>query len=174
MNRLILLLAVFIVSNASALAGNIPDDIKRSSFKTLEQLNAEALLFNNNEIYEEEFDIDQLEIIEIEEEIDLGFDTSQYLPEGFNPLEGKDDIDWSTIELIEIEEEIDLGFDTAAYLPEGFNPLAGKDDIDWSTIELIEIEEEIDLGFDTKKYLPKGFNPYKGMECDKGVVVCLY
>ena len=127
MNRLILLLAVLIVSNASALTNNIPDDIKRSSFKTLEQLNVEALLFNTNENLEEEFDIDQLEVIELEEDVDLGFDTKKYLPEGFNPLAGKDDIDWSTIELVEIEEEVDLGFDTKKYLPKDFNPYKGMD-----------------------------------------------
>ena len=127
MNRLILLLAVFVVSNASALTNSIPDDTKRASFKTLEQLKVEALLFNNNETLEEEFDIDQLEVIELEEEVDLGFDTKQYLPEGFNPLAGKDDIDWDTIELIELEEEVDLGFDTKKYLPKGFNPYKGMD-----------------------------------------------
>ena len=46
-------------------------------------------------------------IIEIEEEV-LGLDTKQYLPEGFNALKGKDDLDWSKIELVEIEEDLEL------------------------------------------------------------------
>jgi len=54
-----------------------------------------------------------------------GFDTSKYLPEGFNALKGKNDLDWSTIELIEIEEEIEINFDVKAYLPVGFDPYKG-------------------------------------------------
>ncbi len=49
------------------------------------------------------------QLIEIEEKVELGFDTSRYLPENFNPLKGKDDLDWNTIELIEIEEDVNLG-----------------------------------------------------------------
>ena len=174
MNRLILLLAVFVASNVSALTSAIPDDSKRSSLKTVEQLNFEAILFEAPETTYDILDVNDIEVVEVEEEVDLGFDPKEYLPEGFNALEGKDDLDWNTIELIEVEEEVDLGFDTEQYLPEGFNALEGKDDLDWSTIELIELEEEVDLGFDPKKYLPKGFNPFKGMECEKDVVVCLY
>jgi hypothetical protein len=40
----------------------------------------------------------------------LDFDTKQYLPEGFNALKGKDDLDWSKIELVEIEEDLELNF----------------------------------------------------------------
>ena len=107
--------------------------------------------------------VEDIHVIEIEEDVDLGFDTRAYLPVGFNPLKGKDDLDWSKIELIELEEEVDLGFDTSAYLPKGFNALEGKDDLDWSQIELIELEEEIELGFNPRKYLPKDFNPYLGL-----------
>ena len=174
MNRLILLLAVFVVANVSALTSTIPDDSNQSSLKTVEQLNFEAILFEAPQITSNFIDINDIEVVEVEEEVDLGFDPKQYLPEGFNALEGKDDLDWSSIELIELEEEVDLGFDTQQYLPEDFNALEGKDDLDWSTIELIELEEEVDLGFDPKKYLPIGFNPFEGMKCEKSVVVCLY
>jgi len=168
MNRLILLLAAFIVTNASALSGFSPDNTKKN-YKTLLQINLETALF------ESDINVSLFEVYEIEEEVYIDFDTKKYLPEGFNPLEGKNDIDWSTIELIEVEETIEMDFDTTKHLPKNFNALKGKNDVDWASIELIELEEEIEIGFDTSKYLPKNFNPYQGMNCEKeNVVVCLY
>ena len=73
-------------------------------------------------------------MLELEEKVDLGFDTKAYLPEGFNALKGLHDLDWSKIELLEIEEKVELEFNTKDYLPEGFNPLKGLDNLDWSTI----------------------------------------
>lgn len=174
MNKLILLLVTCIAFNANALTGKESENTKKP-YKTLEQVQLEAILFNTED---NEVDIDSVEVIEIEEEVILDFDTKQYLPKGFNPLAGKNDIDWSKVELIEPQEDLELNFDTTQYLPEGFNALAGKNDIDWSKVELVELEEEVELGFDTKQYLPKDFNPYKGMKkmnCEKeDVVVCLY
>ena len=168
MNRLILLLAAFIAFNANALSGDSLDNTKKN-YKTLKEINLEATLF------ESDTDENLFEVYEIEEEVYINFDTKQYLPEGFNPLAGKNDIDWSKVELVELEEAIEIDFDTTQYLPENFNALEGKNNIDWSTFELVELEEEVELGFDTKKYLPKNFNPYKGMNCKKNdVVVSLY
>ncbi|GAA3649197.1 hypothetical protein [Flavivirga jejuensis] len=108
-------------------------------------------------------DISNIVVYEVEEEIELGFNTKDYLPENFNPLKGKGDIDWSTIEVYKIEEDVEINFDTKKYLPKNFNALKGKGDIDWSRIEVFEIEEDVEIGFDTKKYLPENFSPYKGM-----------
>ena len=75
-----------------------------------EQLELEQILFTQIEdSSSENLDINDIEVIELEEEVELGFDTSKYLPENFNPLKGKHDLDWSTIELIEIEEESGSG-----------------------------------------------------------------
>ena len=117
------------------------------------------------DFYGEPKDIDwsAFELIEIEEEVELGFNPKDYLPEGFNPLKGMHNLDWSKIELIKIDEEVELGFNPKDYLPEGFNPLKGMHDLDWSTFELIEIEEEVELGFNPKDYLPSNFNPYLNM-----------
>ena len=46
---------------------------------------------------------DDIEVIELEEDVDINFDTTQYLPENFNPLAGKNDIDWSKIEINKYE-----------------------------------------------------------------------
>tara|TARA_R110002012_G_scaffold263456_1_gene446316 strand:- start:157081 stop:157734 length:654 start_codon:yes stop_codon:yes gene_type:complete len=100
--------------------------------------------------------------IEIEEEIDLGFDTADYLPVGFDAYAGME-LDLKGIDFIEIEEDIDWGFDTADYLPVGFDAYAGME-LDLKGIDFVEFEEEIDLGFDTADYLPVGFDAYAGME----------
>ena len=131
---------------------------------TIEKQKLEKTLMHNSGILDiEALDINAIEVIELEEDIVLGFDTSNYLPEGFNALQGKNDLDWTAIALIELEEDVTLGFDTSNYLPVGFNALKGKNDLDWSTIEVIDIEEDIEINFDTKAHLPKGFNPFNGM-----------
>ncbi|PTM11534.1 MAG: hypothetical protein DA407_01450 [Bacteroidetes bacterium] len=125
--------------------------LEKALFTQVEDLNTENLKIND------------FEVIELEEEVELGFDTSQHLPKNFNALKGKNDIDWNTIEVIELEEEVELGFDTSKHLPKNFNALKGKNDLDWSTIKLIEIEEEIEINFDVKTHLPANFNPYVGL-----------
>lgn len=62
-----------------------------------------------------------INVIEIEEEIDLGVDTSVYLPYGFNAYKGFQ-LDIADINVIEIEEEVELGFDVNDYLPANFDP----------------------------------------------------
>lgn len=69
-----------------------------------------------------ELDTRSIELFEIEEEVNLGFNSKAYLPEGFNPLKGLHDLDITTIELYELEEEVELTFDTKPYLPKGFDP----------------------------------------------------
>ncbi|WP_347924379.1 hypothetical protein [Pontimicrobium sp. SW4] len=118
MNRLILLLVAFIAFNANAISGEIPIDTKKN-YKTLKEINLEIALF------ESDINLSLFEVYEIEEEVHFDFDPKQYLPEDFNPLEGKNDIDWSSIELVEVEEEVELEFDTSKYLPSGFNPYKG-------------------------------------------------
>jgi len=75
-----------------------------------------------------ELDVNELHIkdiivLEEEEVIDLGFDTAEYLPEGFNPYEGMV-FDLDEIEYLEEEEEIVFDFDVEDYLPENFNALS--------------------------------------------------
>jgi hypothetical protein len=108
----------------------------------------------------EPISIDEISFIELEEEIELGFDTEAYLPEGFNAYKGMK-FTVSDFEVIEVEEDIDLGFNTANYLPKGFNPYEGMEfEIEEILADIVLIEEEIDLGFDTAEYLPVGFDAY--------------
>jgi len=93
--------------------------------------------------------------LEAEEEIDLGFNTSDYLPENFDPNEVY--VDLNRIAYLENDEDGLPDFDTATYLPKDFNPFAIPADI--SAISYIE--EEPVLNIDTAPYLPEGFDPYE-------------
>ena len=162
MYKLALLFSFMIALNATAKNDKEPNELDYAVLMS-EQQQLENKLFNigedrNNAIAE----IAAIKITELDEEVELGFDTANYLPKGFNGLKGMHDLDWSNIELVELDEEVALGFDTADYLPEGFNALKGKHDIDWSTIELFELDENVELCIDTANYLPKDFNALKG------------
>jgi len=165
MYRLILLFSVLFALNADAKI-NKNHDYLNSEFISLnsEKRQMENILFakvkDSNNVNVEVSDV---KVIELEEEIELGFDTTYYLPQDFNALEGMYDLDWNSINLIEVEEEVELGFDTTKYLPQNFSALKGKDDVDWNTVKLIEIEEEVGIDFDTNTYLPNNFNPFEGM-----------
>lgn len=108
-------------------------------------------------------DLDKIVFIEEEDLFDLGFDTAEYLPEGFDPYKVYVDLD--AIEFIE-EQETELGFNTAEYLPEGFDPYAAP--ADFNSISYMETEEDIYPQIDTQSLLPDGFDPYiRTSEADK-------
>jgi len=136
-----------------------------------EQYQLEKLLFTTVEDSTcEKLDISDINVIEIDETVEINFDTQTYLPGKFNALQGMHDLDWKTIELLELEEDVEFNFDIQAFLPKDFNALKGMHDLDWSSIELIELEEDVDLGFDTQKYLPLGFDAHQGMYSAKEVL----
>ncbi len=105
-----------------------------------------------------ELNLDDIIYIEDDSDINLGFDTADYLPEGFDPYEQYVDLD--AIEFIEEDNCTDLGFDTENYLPESFDAYAYA--TDFRNIDYIEEgEDDFDLGFDTAEYLPEGFDPHE-------------
>lgn len=69
-----------------------------------------------------ELDVQNIEFIEEEGDCELGFDTSKYLPEGFDPYQGTFFL--STLNFMELCDEVELGFDTTEYLPKDFTPFA--------------------------------------------------
>lgn len=128
--KLVFLISSLILAASSVAADSAieePDDL--SSIKTEivfeETKDLESILFHNPD--NKPIAIEDVNVLELKEEICLGFDVSKYLPVDFNPLKGKDDLDWSKIELIELEEDIDLGFDTSKYLPDNFNAHRGME-----------------------------------------------
>lgn len=121
---------------------------------------ASVVLFANNMLAgdcksdKDELDINCIIYIEDEPEIDLGFDTADYLPDGFDPHKFYFDINGLPyIELDPMEE-----FNTEKYLPTGFNAYAYPKDI--QSMNYIDPNDVIALKIDTKKYLPKGFDAY--------------
>ncbi|TDQ33414.1 hypothetical protein [Zeaxanthinibacter enoshimensis] len=68
-------------------------------------------------------DLSEINFIEEENEIDLGFDTREYLPENFDPYSAP--VDPMSVSYIEDEEsDLDPEIDTSLFLPTGFDPYA--------------------------------------------------
>lgn len=120
---------------------------------TIDFQNVKEIVGENNDAAP--FNINSIVFLEAEEELDLGFDTADYLPENFDP--NKVYVDLNQVTYIDYEEDSLADFNTAAYLPEDFNPYAIPADIR----AISYIEEEVELDFDTAPYLPEGFDPYE-------------
>ncbi len=105
-----------------------------------------------NEI--ENLDINSIQYIEEEEELDLGFDASDYLPDNFDPYKLYVNLD----AVIYIEDNVIDAFDSAKFLPKGFDAYADPADV--QSINYIDENDNIVLNFIAKKHLPKGFNAY--------------
>ncbi len=101
-------------------------------------------------------DLNEIVFIEKEPQIELGFDTADYLPKNFDPYANPSDFE--AISYIDAQDQIALGFDTADYLPEGFDPYTVYFDL--NAVEYIDELEEFRLDFDTADYLPENFDPY--------------
>ena len=120
---------VFALFALNATADTYPGVDTLDEYITLEieKLELEQELFGTPTNGEDIISIDSIKVIELEEEIELDFNTADYLPADFDAREGMGDINWDEIELYEVEEEVELGFDTTAYLPKNFNPYRGMD-----------------------------------------------
>lgn len=115
---------------------------------------ANILFATDPKLEREEFDINSILYIEEDAEIDLGFNTADYLPEDFNPYQHYFNIN----SIVYIEEEVNLGINSKSYLPEGFDAYANSFSID--SFNYIDICDNFELDFDSKTYLPQDFNPY--------------
>ena len=152
MYKLAFLFSMLITFNANAISNKSSDVCSECKTENFEECNLSKILFSSNEnLHASNLDISTIEIYEIEEEVALNFDTTKYLPVGFNPLKGKDDLNWNTIEIYEIEEEVALNFDTTKHLPVGFNPLYSKDDSGQTLVHMVLIEIEEELGYELTK-----------------------
>lgn len=84
----------------------------------IEAFEIEQELFENYD--DVTINVNDIEVVEVEEEVEINFDTKKYLPKRFNAQKGMHDIDWNEVELIELDEEVEIGFNTEDYLPKGF------------------------------------------------------
>lgn len=97
-----------------------------------------------------------LDFESLEDPFDLGFDTSEYLPEDFDPTVAYVNLD--SFELVEMEEEEAV---KGGALPDGFNPYAQPENfMDISYINLEKEEELIYPEIDTAAWLPEDFDAY--------------
>ncbi len=126
MKRLIAITALVLFGfNANAITTPKERPLDDYIAMEIERIELETELFGQYATDEKIISIDEIDVYDMEEELELGFNTADHLPEGFDPRWGMHDLDWSSIELYEVEEELDLGFDTKDYLPENFNPYRG-------------------------------------------------
>ena len=101
---------------------------------------------------EKHFDISSIEYIE-EEDFDLGFNTSEYLPEDFDPYQYYFDLN-----SISYVEDVYVYIDFEKNLPRHFDVFANPSD--FRNVSYIDPMDEIQLKLETEEYLPSDFNPY--------------
>lgn len=107
-------------------------------------------------VSERQVSLEEFTYAPLENIYDLGFDTSDYLPEGFDPSQEYVNLEALKYESLETEADI-----AGADLPENFDPYAAPSDP--MNISYMELEEEENLIFpevDTANYLPMDFDPY--------------
>ena len=101
----------------------------------------------------DEFELNSVNYIEEDGEIELGFDTAEYLPLDFDPHTPY--INLNAIPFIEDQVTVYYSLD---YLPEGFDPFAYP--TYFRNIDYIDPTDEFELDFDSAEFLPEGFDPY--------------
>ena len=113
--------------NAAAYTTSDIDPINDYIASEIEKLELENELFGDFTNDEDIISIASIELKEIDENIELNFNSSDYLPVGFDAKKGMNDIDWNTIELYEIEEEVDLNNNSLNQLKKNIIPSKGMD-----------------------------------------------
>jgi len=101
----------------------------------------------------DKFDINSIVYIEEELDFDLGFNTSDYLPEDFDPY--KHYLDLNAISYL---EDVYVYFDFGKNLPRDFDVYANP--TDFRNVSYIDPMDEAQLELDTVEHLPADFNPY--------------
>ncbi|SDF13882.1 hypothetical protein SAMN05421636_11312 [Pricia antarctica] len=99
--------------------------------------------------------INSITYIEDDSDFELGFDTADYLPEGFDPYEIYVNLD----AVIFIEDEVADDVKTKRHLPANFDAYAYPTDV--AAFNYIDQNDAFELDFDTQAYLPEGFDAYK-------------
>ncbi len=127
---------------------------------TAAQLPTTILHSINDTIIKKELKPITLEFTLVTEEEDeaFDFDTSAYLPIGFDPYVSFEEKYGLIYETVIEEEDAPFEFDTKEYLPVGFGL---KKSVLEGIIEINIEEEDEAFDFNTKKYLPKGFDATK-------------
>lgn len=99
--------------------------------------------------------INSINYIEDDADFELGFDTADYLPEGFDPYEIYINLD----AVVFIEDEVADDVKTKKHLPANFDAYAYPTDV--AAFNYIDQNDDVELDFDTQAHLPEGFDAYK-------------
>lgn len=103
-------------------------------------------------------EIANLNYMELEDPFDLGFDTTAYLPEDFNPDEAW--VNLGDFVYIPLDEEPVVV--NQELLPKSFDAYAPpKDILSVSYIDPDESEEPLEPSVDLQEYLPSEFDPFE-------------
>ncbi len=102
----------------------------------------------------DDLDLNSVVFIEEDAEVDLGFNTADYLPENFDPYRFY--VDLRSIPFI--EEEVPFEKDLSRHLPRNFDPYGHPSN--FMAVSYIDPTDNEQLDFDSKKHLPEGFHPY--------------
>ena len=103
---------MFLASNLNATGQLTETDYSSSNAEYIELenelLDLELIVFEDLTSVTQDINVEDINVIELEEEVEIDFDTKEYLPERFIATKGMHDLDWAKIELIELEEDVDL------------------------------------------------------------------
>lgn len=102
---------------------------------------------------DDKFDINSIVYIEEELDNDLGFNTSDYLPEDFDPYNHYMDLN-----AISYVEDIYVYIDSEKTLPRDFDVYANP--TDFRNVSYIDPMDDMQLELETAEYLPADFNPH--------------
>ena len=122
MKSLVIIFSMFLALNVTAKTQMTAEDYSSINIEYVtfenEMFDVEQVVFEDFYNIGEDVNVNDISVVELEEEVEINFDTKNYLPERFNANKGMHDINWNTLELVELEEEVDLGLNTQKNLPE--------------------------------------------------------
>ena len=92
MKRLVIIFSMFLALNVTAKTQITAEDY---STMNIEYVNFENEMFDIEQVVFEDFynivvevNVSDINVVELEEEVEINFDTKSYLPQGFNAYEG--------------------------------------------------------------------------------------
>ena len=121
MKRLVIIFSMFLALNVTAKTQMTGEDYSSINIEYVtlenEMFDVEQVVFEDFYNLVDQVNVSDINVVELEEEVDINFDTKNYLPKRFNVNKGMHDINWNAIELIELEEEVELGIYNQNSLP---------------------------------------------------------
>ena len=121
MKSLVIIFSMFLALNVTAKTQMTAEDYSTINIEYVtlenEMFDVEQVVFEDFYNIVEEVNVSDINVVELEEEVEINFDTKNHLPERFNANKGMHDINWNRLELVELEEEVELGFNNHKSLP---------------------------------------------------------